>query len=139
MKKDRVLDIPIVQITENSKIHQYTRFHSTEGIPFYVPPEYKNSATNLYEFILLPISSNDFHKNTKNYFFGYRILMGINVDDASRLIDDMLVGLIEANIDYEIGRIRFYPDRVGVVIDKTYDVIAPTQRLVIEGREEPIS
>ena len=139
-KEKMMLDIPIVSVTENSRVHEYTRFHSSTGIPFYAPPEYKNRniKININEFLLLPISCNNFHKNIKKYFFGYRLLIAVSGENTSRLSEDSMIAVFQSRIEYEITRIRFYPHEGNIVINKSYDAMHPTQDVILEGDEDGV-
>ncbi len=140
MEEHNLLDIPVINISENNKVNEYTMIHTTSGLPVYVPPDEKNNVEvfKIYEFVFLPITHHDFKHNTEDLFFGFRILIHIEYESEYKLVGEVMACMVSVKINYEITRIRYYPySNTSIVIDKSYDSLYPTQSISIKGPESP--
>ncbi len=98
MEEHNLLDIPVINISENNKVNEYTMIHTTSGLPVYVPPDEKNNVEvfKIYEFVFLPITHHDFKHNTEefiielNSFFYSKIFIQTVNKESISFIDDKL-------------------------------------------------
>ena len=134
VKELDLLDKSILYVTENEKTFSYARGYTTAGMPVYTPPDGKNTGeVKLDEVIFLPITNEEFKTNTEDYFFGFRFLLSKSGTSSFALIQDAMMSITDLQIQYEVTRIRYYPDGLkSICIDKTYDALFPTQCLHLQ-------
>jgi hypothetical protein len=134
-----LFDNPILFIKENNITNAYTRNYTTNGLPYYVPPEGKNTnkMVNLFESIFLPIKKEEFD-NKNSYFFGFRYLIALSDEKIIHLFHQeeeiMAPPFVSLQLKYEITRIRYFPEgEQSITINKSYDSLFPTQILPIQA------
>ena len=102
-----------IEIVENGKQYAFGRGYTWSGLPYYIPPPDKNTAGGyqLEEILFLPISNVDFRENKDRFFFGYRYLISNNNHSTiSAMVDNPMASITRWQLQYEIMRVRFYPE-----------------------------
>jgi len=131
-----IVEKPIIFVDENNQSYAYSRGYTNSGLPYYTPPENKNTAdgeTLIEEIIFLPISNKEFIENKQDYFFGFRFLIQKTINSTINLIDNPFIGVSKFQITYEICRIRYYPlGEKSIKIEKMYDALFPTVLLNLQ-------
>jgi hypothetical protein len=132
--ENSLLELPLLLIEENEKSFFYSRGYTKSGLPYYIPPNDKNTGIHaMDEVLFLPITLGEFRNNNDDYFFGYRFLIAVTNQNTVALEGLSDTSVTNVELHYEITRIRYYPDGVNKIsINRTYDAIFPTQIVPIE-------
>lgn len=125
------LDVKII-----TRENEYDGVRASNGAPFYIRSIPKDDNTLCIVVLYLPITLQQFHKNNTDYFYGLHIMLKIDKIDESELEDDMMVMKHKRDINYDIRRIRFYPDGNRIIVDKINDSLTIPHGYVVESDEE---